>query len=105
MSFNTASLPRRPKKGLRWASIDRARRGRTPLSDESDLQGGIGIKAQSHRPDEEVRAVVTNATLRLGSAQNSLTVKMGEKMLEFAYSLDNVDSQRRGNAAGRITGV
>jgi hypothetical protein len=30
-----------------------------------------------------------------GLCSESCTVKIGEKMLEFAYSLDNGDSQRR----------
>ena len=63
------------------------------------------LGSESHAPMKKVRSFVTSGKLRLCSAQNSFTVKIGEKMLEFAYSLDNVDSQRRGNAVGRITGV
>ena len=64
------------------------------------------LGSEGHAPIKESTIVCDELqSLCLSSAQNSLTVKMGEKMLEFAYSLDNVDSQRRGNAAGRITGV
>lgn len=46
-------------------------------------------------PMRRYEAVVTKWQAPSGLCSESCTVKIGEKMLEFAYSLDNVDSQRR----------